>query len=224
MFAVGAKDDRLLNLKKASMRKNSGFVLFVLLAGLVLAACAGGVVLYATRMPDPQTADLRGLLRWLVTRDLSQEPDATQEQLLSRLEGELRGGLELTAGDQLTEDQRARLVENADLLGRRWFLKQVEQYTALAASEKATFLDRQIDEVQQSGVVQALVAVLEPAGSSASTNAWSSLNERIGHWTARMEAGRKAKVEEFLAAVKGNLLWRTVRGNWLSPVQQTRGG
>lgn len=102
-------------------------------------------------------------------------------------------------------------------------MKQVDRYAAVAAAEKPTFLDRQIDEVQQSGVVQALSAVVEEKRASQPTSLWSSLTQRIARWTARMEPQRKAKVEQFVAAVQGNLLWRSLRANWLTPAQEHPG-
>jgi hypothetical protein len=199
--------------------------MLLMLGALVLATCAGGVFVYVTRMPDPQTADLQGVLRWLVTRDLTQEPESTQEQLLSRLEGELRGGLELAgAGDQLTAEQRKRLIDNADVLGRRWFLKQVDQYAAQTAAERPKYLDRQIDEVERSGVVQALCAFAKEDNPRDLKSHWTSLTERITRWTARMEPQRKATVEQFVAAVQGNLLWRSLRANLFVAPPDSAGG
>ena len=188
-----------------------------MLGALVVSMCAGGAFLYATRMPDPATADLRGLLRWLVTRDLSQEPSEIQEQILVRLEVELRQGFDVSgAREQLTVDQRAQLLKNADHLGRLWFLKQVDRYFAQIDAERLGFLDQLIDEVQQSGVVKTLSALMAKDGQSASESMWISLRGRIEQWTARMEPKRKAQAEQFVAAVQGSLLLRTLRARFSS--------
>jgi hypothetical protein len=199
------------------MRKPSGFVLFLLLGALVLSMCAGGAFLYATRMPDPATADLRGLLRWLVTRDLSQEATEIQEQILARLEVELRQGFDVSkARDQLTDNQRVQLLKNADHLGRLWFLKQVDRYFAQIDAERLRFLDQLLDEVQQSGVAKTLSALMAKDNDSASDSMWTSLRERIQTWTTRLDPQRKAQAEQFVAAVQGSLLLRTLRATFSS--------
>jgi hypothetical protein len=197
------------------MRKPSGFVLLLLLGTLVVSMCAGGMFLYATRMPDPATADLRGLLRWLVTRDLSRESTDVQEQLLARLEVELRNGLDVQgARDQLTDAQRAQLLKNADHLGRLWFLKQVDRYFAQIDSERLEFLNQLVDDVQQSGIAKTLSALMSKSGRPATESMWSSLRDQIEQWTAQLEPQRKARAEQFVAAVQGNLLLRTLRATF----------
>ncbi len=199
------------------MRKPSGFVLFLLLGALVLSMCAGGAFLYATRMPDPATADLRGLLRWLVTRDLSQEPTQVQEQILARLEVELRQGFEVSqARNQLTDVQQVQLLKNADHLGRLWFLKQVDRYFAQIDAERLQFLDQLIDDAQESGVAKTLSALMASDGRSTTASMWTSLRDRIGQWTTRLEPKRKAQAEQFVAAVQGSLLLRTLRATFSS--------
>jgi hypothetical protein len=198
------------------MRRPSGFVLYLLLGALVTTTCAGAVFLYATRMPDPATADLRGLLRWLVTRDLSVEDVAVQEQLLARLEAELRKGLELgDAREQLTDEQRTALVANADVLGRRWFLNQVESYFAHADVERARFLREQIDDIERSGIATTLSALLSDERGP-SQNMWGDLSRRVERWSARLAPKQKAQVQQYVAAVQGNLLWRTLRAPFRS--------
>jgi hypothetical protein len=167
-------------------------------------------------MPDPATTDLGGLLRWLVTRDLSQEPPETQEQLLVRLEQELRRGVEIgEARTQLTEPQQQQLLANADLLGKLWFLEQVDRYSALAQTARQKFLDEQLEDVQKSGVVKALCS-LTGDGADSTTSVWASLHRRVQRWTERLEPGRKTKADEFLAAVQGNLLLRAFRASFSS--------
>jgi hypothetical protein len=195
------------------MRRPSGFVLYLLLGALVVTTCAGAVFMYATRMPDPATADLRGLLRWLVTRDLSTEDVAVQEQLLARLEAELRKGLELgDARQQLTDEQRKALVANADVLGRCWFLKQVDRYFAHADVERARFLSEQINDIEQSGIATTLSSLLAE-DSGASKSMWADLSRRVQGWSARLAPEQRAQVQQYVAAVKGNLLWRTLRAS-----------
>ncbi len=197
------------------MRRPSGFVVYLLLGALAVAMCGGGVFLYVTRMPDPATADLHGLFRWLVTRDLSNEPLEVQQQILERLEGELKNGLQIgKASEGLTEIQREKLIENADLLGRLWFLNQVDRYFAHPAAERLGYLNQQIDEIQRIGIAETLAALVPNQLTSGPKNMWVSLNERIQRWTARLDPGRKAQAEQFVAAVQGNLFLRTLKASF----------
>jgi hypothetical protein len=217
------------------MRRHSGYVLTLLISAMAVTACGGAAYLYVTRMPDLETADIRGLLRWLVTCDLARESTHTQEQLLARLEEQLLQGVQLDAShDQLTIPQRQQLLDNADLLGRLWFLKQVDRYAALSTPQKSTFLDRQIDQLEHSGAVTALASLMcnddnAVSGTAAASNAaasnvavrnpaatspWVSLANRIRRWTASLEPMRKAQADEFIAAVQGNLLLRTLRASF----------
>jgi hypothetical protein len=207
------RDGKSLDCGSKTMLKRSGFVVFLLLGVLTAAMLAGGVFVYATRMPDPATADLRGVLRWLVTRDLDLETADVQEQLLGRIEQELRRGIELDgARDQLKPDQRAMLVKNADVLGRRWFFKQVDRYFAHSIPERLNFLNEQIDDIQKSGIAKALAKLA--ADGSNHENLWTSLSRRIQQWTAKLDAQHKAQAEQFVAAVQGNLFLRTLRASF----------
>ena len=157
--------------------------------------------------PAPTCA---GLLRWLVTRNLSSEDAAVQEQLLARLEVELRNGFNV--GDsqaQLNDEQRMKLLANADVLGRRWFLQQVDRYFAHTDAQRPRFLSEQIDEIERSGIVSALSALTAENAPSKST--WTSLSQRVQRWTAQLAPDQRAQAEQYVAAVQGNLLWRTLR-------------
>jgi hypothetical protein len=107
------------------------------------------------------------------------------------------------------------LVANADLLGRRWFLKQVDHYFAHADVERARFLSEQMDDIEQSGIATALSALLAEEGG-ASKSMWASLSQRVQHWSARLAPGQRAQVQQYVAAVQGNLLWRTLRASFRS--------
>jgi hypothetical protein len=197
------------------MQKKSGFILMAVLAILALALSGASVFVYATRMPDPATTDTRGLFRWLVTRDLSQESSVLQDSILSRLELELHKGLDVgDVGKQLTPVQRAQLVHNADHLGRMWFLRQVDRYFAQLDSKRLTFLGQQIDEIQRSGVAETLAKLMAEEEGVAPKNMWASLNERIRRWSESLPPDRKSQVNQFVTAVQGNLFWRAVRDSF----------
>ena len=198
------------------MRKPHGIVLGVVGGVLALISCVGVALLYAHRMPDPERADLRGLLRWLVTRDLNLESIDLQDRLLARLEVQLGDGLEASdVRNQLSDDQRSQLMDNVDVLGRRWFFNQVDNYFAQPNEARVRYLDEQIKSIEVSGLIKSLKALAKSEGGAAAENLWTTLGERINRWTAGVKAEQKARADEFVAAVQANLLLRTVRSSFL---------
>jgi hypothetical protein len=198
------------------MRKPHGILLCVVGGVLALISCIAAGLLYAHRMPDPDHADLRGLLRWLVTRDLNVESSELQDRLLARLEEQLGDGLE--SGDvrsQLSDDQRSQLLDNVDVLGRRWFFNQVDHYFAQPNEARVRYLDEQINTIEVSGLIKSLKSLAKSEGGAAAGNLWTTLGERIDRWTAGVKPEQKARADQFVAAVQANLLLRTVRSSFL---------
>jgi hypothetical protein len=183
-------------------------------AVLTLISCAGLALLYAHRMPDPDHADLHGLLRWLVTRDLNLESFDLQDRLLARLEVQLGDGLEAgDVRDQLSDDQRSQLLDNVDVLGRRWFFNQVDNYFDQPNDSRVRYLDQQIKTIEVSGLIKALKSLAVSESGATAGNPWTTLAERIDRWTAGATPELKARADEFVAAVQTNLLLRTVRSS-----------
>ncbi len=212
------------------MRKPRGILLGFLCCTLVLLSCTFAVVMYAYRMPDPDTADMNGLMRWLVTRDLRAENDQVKVQLLKRLEVEVARGVELNGvRQQLSDEQLRFLTQNADVLGQVWFSRQVDDYFAKSEIERPEFLSRRIDEIQQSPLIQSLssfslASALDDPTKSAGTSGepkaaseiWTDLAGRAEAWSsAQPEAGKRGQCKEFIADVKANLFLRSLRNTFL---------
>jgi hypothetical protein len=198
------------------MRKPHGILLGVVGGVLALISCAAAALLFAHRMPDPDQADLRGLLRWLVTRDLNHESFDLQDRLLARLEVQLGDGLE--SGEvqkQLSDEQRSQLIDNVEVLGRRWFFNQVDNYFAQPTELRGYYLEQQIRTNEVSGLIKSLKSLAESEGGTVAGSVWATLAERINRWTAAMQPEQKARADEFVAAVQANLLLRTVRSSFL---------
>jgi len=123
-------------------------ILTVLSAGALLIAGVATALVYASwRLPDPAVADRDQLLRWLVTRDLSQEPVQTRQSLAQRLEREFSGTAVNwdVARSRMSDAHRQRLWTNLPLLIQAWFASQAEQYAGLAPEERSACLDRILD-------------------------------------------------------------------------------
>jgi hypothetical protein len=42
---------------------------------------------------------------------------------------------------------------------------------------------------------------------------WADLSQRVQRWSTRLAPEQRAQVQQYVAAVKGNLLWRTLRAS-----------
>lgn len=189
-------------------------------AALLAAGVVAGVVLLSGRLPDPATADRDGLFRWLVTRDLSQEPLETQRTLARRLEEEFQGGLNCkSAAESLTEDQRIRLWNNVLVLLEPWFLDKVEQYSTLSASERPAYVEKFIESVAAWKDVEVFCPPQEQASAAPgkSGSLIGILLERVKQWEAAAAPPQNAQISEFLAAVKSRYLQRSLERLFSAP-------
>src|SRR5712691_4738328 len=116
----------------------------LIVALLALSATASLVVAMAAliqRLPDPNTADRRGLFRWLVECDLKQESPDLQFTILRRVERELVAGVDFRdVMTVLKPGQRRLLLQNADLLARCWFRQAADNYFAAPEGQRAAIL------------------------------------------------------------------------------------
>jgi hypothetical protein len=174
------------------------------------ASLAVAVVAYIQRLPDPNTADRRGLFRWLVDCDLGQESLDIQLTLLRRVERELAGGVDFRDVLPMLEPaQRQRLQANADLLARCWFAQAADTYFAAPESERSTVLGQQLDHVRRLGIVEQLSALDQwsqqhppsegnrPAAKSIATESSPKESTGANHWLATMTA-QAARVQRWI--------------------------
>lgn len=117
---------------------------------LLAAAVITAVVWYYPWLPDPAHANRRELIRWLVTRNLEQVPEATREVLAQRLEEEFSGDIDWDAtARELTDGQRQLLRENVRRLVGPWIRTKARSYASLSDVQQTAYLDQLIDTLQQ---------------------------------------------------------------------------
>ena len=152
--------------------RRNGLIVGLAVAVVGIAGVAIGVAAYLKRLPDPQTADRRGLFRWLVECDLRQQPVETKLVILQRMEGELLKGIDFREiASMLNDQQRRKLLENADLLANLWFRRQSDRYFGVAASDRSNLLGDQVAQIRRLGIMDLLSAIENwPAGSSSKSD------------------------------------------------------
>jgi hypothetical protein len=199
------------------------------LAVIGTASLAFAVAAYIQRLPDPETADRRGLFRWLVERDLREEPRDVQLVIMGRVERELLAGIDFReVAAKLNDSQRQRLLENADLLARCWFRRAAERYLAEPEPNRQKVLGRQIEKIQRLGIMNQLSAlenwsavqgpgvgglgsrtVAGDPGARATLTPLASLAtqiNRVQHWLAEAPPGERPRLAEYFTALRDRLI------------------
>jgi hypothetical protein len=129
-----------------------------------VAALAGGFSLSLYGEPDARTASRDAIVRYLATSDLRLAPPAKLDPLIDRLADELRADANFSADRKPSDSQRQLLVQNVEVLQRRWFVTRVNGYHELLPNEQRAYLDEQIDTLLAWAKVDAaLVTIGSPA-------------------------------------------------------------
>jgi hypothetical protein len=199
------------------------------LAVIGTASLAFAVAAYIQRLPDPETADRRGLFRWLVERDLREEPHDMQLVIMRRVEAELLAGIDFREVAALLNDsQRQQLLENADLLARSWFCREADHYLAEPEPSRPQVLGRQIEQIQRLGIMDQLSALenwsaAKDAGARTPTSSLAALAmqvKRVERWLAEADPQEHPRLAQFFTALRDRLLLNSLRDfsslrNWL---------
>jgi hypothetical protein len=214
--------------------RRRGLLVGLFLAGAALASLATAAVVMIQRLPDPETADRRGLIRWLIERDLREQPWDLRLRLVSRVEQELLAGVDLReVAALLNADQCRRLVKNGDELARVWFVREADHYAAARQDQRPSLLDQQLKHVQRLGIMDQLAAVerwaaarthqqaslaatalAKPTSQPSATGSFAANTERIERWVSETVPAERAKLQEFFTAIRTRMVLETFR-SWL---------
>lgn len=226
-------------------RRRFGIFIGLPMAVIGTASLAFAVAAYIQRLPDPETADRRGLFRWLVERDLREEPRDLQLAIMGRVEKELLAGVDFReVAAMLNDSQRKLLLENADLLARAWFAREADRYLAEQEPNRPLVLGRQIEQIQRLGIMDQLSALEnwsvgkgtarvgdqgseKPAAAGAATHSTTNSLaglvtqiKRVERWLAEAEPQDRPRLAQFFTALRDRLLLNSLRDfgsihNWL---------
>jgi hypothetical protein len=206
------------------MKRSRGILAVVAAGLLVLASVVGGVVLHANRLPDPATADRNGLLRWLVSCDLNQEPQATRRLLASRLEQEFSGGIDWqTVGTQLSLPQKRQVSDNVTVLLEPWVVEKSAQFADLPADKRPAFLDELLKQIDTWSGVEGFFPASEGSSSSANgtegkgTRLFGNLMVRIGRLKQEVSPDEARQIDQLIQAIQIRWALRTLLGKTATP-------
>ncbi len=174
---------------------------------LLLAAGLFAAVLVLPRLlfPPPATADVAGLRRWLLLRDLSSQPRSVQETFVDRLQYEI-GPEQLLAGQAsqnaapwtLPLDQA---FANGRQLQRVWFELRSAQYVEVPPEKRMEFLRAQIDALfAWSGML-----AKPSAGGGSELSGVTEFFDNIQRWMAEAPPQQRRAMSR--AVADGLLCW-----------------
>ncbi len=128
--------------------RHRGVFAIVSVVVLVIVVSLIGWRTWAMYLPDPAHADGPALMRWLVLKEMADEPWRQQVVVVDRLAEALHEGISSsTDAASLSEPRRERLLRNLELSKRIWFETCVDRYDCCPAAERWDFVDVQVETV-----------------------------------------------------------------------------
>lgn len=161
------------------------------------------------------TAVQDGVVCWLATRDLADQPSLVRLELALRIVRELNAGMRL---DEilldLTPPQREKLFANGELLLEAWLHDQAQGFAKLPESERTAYLDARLDEVFKWGVFEVLAPAKDGADDSAPTITTTraaglvQFSKLVDEWIERSDPSDRPDLVRLVASLQRQLLWR----------------
>lgn len=188
----------------------------IIATGSLMALVAvGGLLGYQVlnqRLPDPATADREGLLKWMVLRDVSKQPEIVQQRLLDRLEDELRIGVDLKRVDTEVNEPRRRLFwQNVEFLLERWFREHVAAFHQLPEAEQRDYIRTTVDDLLTWDFVRRWRADYESEGGDAAM--LSRCEQNVLRWAQQAPPELAEQYRHAVVYVKADLMLRSIRGD-----------
>jgi hypothetical protein len=146
--------------------KRRGILLAICLLALATMSVAATVQLLYFQLPEPEVADGPGLIRWMVSRDLSQETPELRRRVLARIKTVLPDVLaasDTPIDEQFDPKYRPQFWSNVDVLMKEWYYEQAEIYAATPEAERPAMLDQSLAEAKN-------LSGFKPAMSSATAD------------------------------------------------------
>jgi hypothetical protein len=159
-----------------------------------------------------------GLVCWLATRSLEEQPMSMRRDLSMRIARELDYGLDL--GSKLGEGessmsapQRRQLAANGLLLMEAWLGLQAQAYAQLEPAARIDFLDARIDAVEQWNVASLMSGEAEadnrpPDDSTASL---AGLSKQVEIWIDRADPHERDAMRTLADDLRARVVWRSLR-------------
>lgn len=148
-----------------------------------------------------------GTLCWLSTTDLALQPWEMKRALAVRLARELDHGAPPRVAGLVTDSvRREQLARNLNQLVQAYIYSRAEEYAALPADERLTFLDDQLEVVERWGISNLLATEDSTARSSVSVAL--ALAQRSQQWIDDAPVEQQPQVRGFVTAAQQRIVWK----------------
>ena len=180
--------------------RHRGVLVGAVLMALVVASSAVGVwTMY--RLPDPEHARGRDLMRWLVTRDLREETQETHRALVKQLELYLQDAEDLGgAAAEMNDERRRMLKANVAVLLPEWLRLGAERHEQLAPEQRPALLAEQLVLVERVSELNALWHV--PVGGAEEANPIFALVAAVEGMVAEANSDERPQLDRYVRAMK----------------------
>ncbi len=191
---------------------------FSLRRAAILTVCLGAIALVASgywawklRLPDPETADREGLVRWLVLRDLRGESPHLRATLLRRFQEETPEDVDpASIRSRLNGSRQERLWGNILVLAETWYSGRLDAYLAASPQDRPGCLDETIAEVTR----WKMLASLQPDEGTDQTppelRLLKMFAQQVAIWKEKASPQRRKQMTEFDAALRGRWMLHTL--------------
>lgn len=149
-----------------------------------------------------------GVVCWLATGDVHAQTGDTRRELADRIAAALDNGAQADVGYRfsLSQRQRATLRDNAVLLFEAWFQDQAEAYERAPAELRDAFVTRQIQRVNQWGILELLMQADGASQKPGSLLKLIGLSKLANRWIERAGDEDGPRMRALFAHVQRQLL------------------
>jgi len=164
------------------------------------------------RLQSQMTAAVHdGVVRWLTTHSLAEQPMSVRTQLALRIAHQLDRGLDVSEVAAAGNEGNNHLRENSELLLEAWMLHQARRYSEISPQEKPKFIARQINHVAEWDVFSLVAGDAQQQRPGQGAVRLLRLTEE---WIARAPEAERTKLRQLVADVQSQLLSRMLKNGF----------
>jgi len=193
------------------MRRLREFLTIAILLGLSLVSLAATTRVVRQPLPEGSSVDLRQLVDWLATHDVSGEPRSTKLQIIAQMEREFRDGAKWQAKvEQLAPETEAQFERNFAELMEVWFLDKVAEFHRCRPENRQRYVDKELRNILS-------WPVLDTSGNGAGGRRrerggglLGELAQRIQRVLEDADEQQQQQAQEFIMAIQAQMIQRTL--------------
>ena len=171
--------------------------------------------------PQAYAAVSEGIVCWLGTCSLTEQPESARLELATRVTRELDLGVEIGSSfGNIPSECRSQLSENCELLVEAWMLETSKKYaTVKSGKQRGEFITNLVDKFEKWNVLSLIQSVntAEKIESSDPTNvakAVQQFDSMVKTWIDRAKKADGEALKRLVSAVKARLFVKMFSQGW----------